>query len=152
MKCIYEHMCVWACVYIKWTLRKTFGTVLVNSLLGYKSLVSREDLWLKQAQCSLLSKLRLVVNANRTGKTPRWSSYVFTCSPLQSHLSPLIFLFTCGLKREGKPAVGNMKSTNRYSHETLTKNIWRWAINTGCVQKSAFWNQRRGKTWQAQDG
>ena len=55
---------VWACVYIKLTLRKTFETVLVNSLLGFLSLVSRENLWLKQAQCCLLSEVRLVVNAN----------------------------------------------------------------------------------------
>lgn len=59
----------------------------------------------------------------------------------QSHLSSLIFLVTCRLGR----AVGNTKSANRYSHETLTTNSWKWAINTGRVQKSAFWNQRRGK-------
>ena len=31
-------------MYIKLTLRKTFETVLVNSLLGFLSLVSRENL------------------------------------------------------------------------------------------------------------
>lgn len=33
--------------------------------------------------------------------------------PSASHISSLIFLFTRGLTYEGKPAVGNMKSTNR---------------------------------------
>lgn len=38
------HIVYMTCVYVKLTLRETFGTVLVSSLLNYRSLVSREDL------------------------------------------------------------------------------------------------------------